>query len=72
MADKSPLAPAHQKLLDASAISATVAAARGYRTVVEDVELARLGFSRTQWLGSGLLIPIYGVDRLLRSHQVPA
>ena len=63
------LAPAHQRLLEASAIAPAVAAARGYRTVVDDVELARLGFSRGQRLGSGLLIPVYGVDGQLKTHQ---
>src|SRR5262245_25489117 len=38
----------HRKLLEESAISAEVAAERGYRTVTTRSELSRLGFGRNQ------------------------
>ncbi len=62
------LAPHHQQLLDASAIAPTVAAARGYRTVRDDASLRRLHFAKGV-TATGLLIPIYGIDARIRTHQ---
>lgn len=57
--------PHHQKLLDDSAISSEVAAARGYRSVTDPAELERLGFALEQCLVPTLLVPrrtVYGTD----------
>ena len=57
------LSDAHLKMLsDESAISETVIAARGYRTVTDKKELAALRFSKSQQLAPGLLIPVYAPD----------
>ena len=63
------LAPQHAHLLESSAIAADVAAARGYRTVLDQAELAALGFSRAQRLAPGLLIPVHSVDGAVRTYQ---
>lgn len=55
------LASIHECLLRESAISAEVAAARGYRTVWERRGLARLGFKDYQQRVPALLIPLYDV-----------
>jgi hypothetical protein len=49
-------------LIEASAISAEVAAARGYRTVTKKSELRSLGFGEQQARVPALLIPVYGVS----------
>jgi AAA domain/Domain of unknown function (DUF3854)/Bacterial regulatory protein, arsR family len=54
------LLPHHQALLDASAISAAVATARGYRSVTDPAELRSLGLATYQ-RRAGLLIPIWDV-----------
>jgi hypothetical protein len=57
------LSEAHKKMLcEESAISETVIAARGYRTVTDKKELAALGFSKSQQLAPGLLLPVYAPD----------
>jgi len=45
-----------------SAISAEVIQARGYRTVTDKKELAALGFSKSQQLAPGLLLPVFAPD----------
>jgi len=62
------LAPHHERLLTASAIAPAVTEARGYRTVLEVSELRTLRFAKTCG-APGLLIPIHGVDGLVRTHQ---
>ncbi len=52
----------HQAMLNASAISPEVAAARGYRSVQTKAELGRLGFGNSQRLVPTLLIPIWNVN----------
>ncbi len=52
------LHPHHQAMLEASGISPTIAAQRGYRTITDRDELARLGFAPYQCqLVPALLIP---------------
>jgi len=53
------LLAAHQRLIDASAISAEVAAARGYRSVTTKSDLKGLGFAPAQRRIPALLMPIY-------------
>lgn len=64
------LSPKHAALLRASAITPTVAAARGYRTVNSGGVLAKLGFYKTQCLTPGLLIPLHGADGSVVGHQL--
>jgi hypothetical protein len=52
----------HQALIDCSAILPEVAAARGYRSVTDRCELAKLGFSSTQRRVPCLLLPLYSVQ----------
>ena len=52
------LAPQHQRLLEVSAITASVSAARGYRTVTSVDELRGFGFARACHV-PGLLIPLH-------------
>jgi hypothetical protein len=64
-----PLTGAHRRTLESeSGISPDVVAERGYRTVAA-AELAALGFSKAQCL-AGLLIPVWGVDGGLITHQL--
>lgn len=63
-----PLANNHAAMLAASAISADVLAARGYRTVTTKAELARLGFSSAQQLVPALLIPVRIVTGEIALH----
>jgi len=55
------LLPQHAKLIDDSAISPDVAAARGYRSAVTKAELERLGFGRAQQLPPALVLPVWSV-----------
>lgn len=54
------LLPQHAALIDGSAISPEVVAARGYRSVQVKAELKSLGFSEQQIRVPALLIPIWG------------
>src|SRR5262249_46200724 len=57
------LADRHRAMLEReSAIAAEVIAERGYRTIEDADQLKPLGFSRTQWLTPGLLLPIWTPD----------
>jgi hypothetical protein len=60
----------HQALIDASAISPDVAAARGYRSVTTKADLARLGFGAAQRNVPGLLIPIWNAAGDLATYQL--
>lgn len=62
------LAPHHLALLERSAIALAVATDRGYRTVTDQAELHRLGFVKSCSV-PGLLMPIRGVDGLIRTYQ---
>ncbi len=64
------LLPHHADLLRASAISDEVAAARGYRSIETQAELARLGFGRTQASVPALLLPVWGVTGEIATYQV--
>lgn len=55
------LSPAHQALLDGSAIRPETAAARGYWTATRAAELRRLGFGTGQSRVPALVIPVWGV-----------
>jgi hypothetical protein len=65
------LLPQHAALLEASAIAAEVAEARGYRSVSLISEIRDLGFAKG-CLTPGLLIPIHGVDGTIRTYQYRA
>lgn len=57
------LSDAHlQMLREESGISDTVIEARGYRTITNVKELARLGFTKRQLRQPGLLLPLYTTD----------
>ncbi|MBI4199686.1 MAG: DUF3854 domain-containing protein [Chloroflexi bacterium] len=56
------LLPQHEAQLRASAILEDVAQERGYYSITDKAELARLGFRKYQCAVPGLLIPLYGVD----------
>ncbi len=70
MADGWSLLPQHRALVRASAISETVVAARGYRSVMSKAELLDLGFSANQARSPALLIPIWNVHGELAFHQI--
>jgi hypothetical protein len=63
------LLPQHAALLDASAITPAVRAARGYRSVTRQSELERLGFARSQRSVPALLVPIYGPNGRPSTYQ---
>ena len=64
------LAPQHAELIAASAISADVAAARGYRTITTKAELRRLGFSERQASAPALLLPVHDVASETPFYQI--
>src|SRR5262245_43856801 len=59
----------HRRQLEASAISVSVAAERGYRTVARKADMQRLGFSNSQRRVPALLIPVYGVAGEIVTYQ---
>lgn len=63
------LLPQHQALLDASAITQTVAAARGYRSITKKSDLRTLGFTESQCAVPALLVPIRGVMGDIVTYQ---
>jgi len=63
------LLPQHQRLIDASAIAADVAAARGYRSVTTKAELVRLGFGDRQAIVPTLLVPVWDAWGNLATYQ---
>lgn len=63
------LLPQHEELLHASAISAEVAVARGYRSVTSPFELNTVGFGRGQMTVPALLIPVYGPGGARSGYQ---
>jgi Protein of unknown function (DUF3631)/Domain of unknown function (DUF3854) len=63
------LAPQHQQLLGDSAISAEVAAERGYRTATRKAELEQLGFARYQRIVPSLVIPIRDAGGRIVNYQ---
>ena len=64
------LADHHRRMLtEESAIKPEVVDARGYRTVNTKAELKKLEFSETQRITPALLIPIYGPDGEVATHQ---
>lgn len=60
----------HAELITASAISADVAQARGYRSVSKKAELRELGFSEAQWRTPALLVPIWSVTGEIAIYQI--
>ncbi len=64
------LLPHHQAMLDASAIRADVATARGYRTVTAKVDVARLGFGTAQRNVPALLVPIWNAAGDIATYQL--
>jgi hypothetical protein len=65
------LAEHHEKmLLKESGIKPDVVEARGYRTVKTKAELKRLGFSDAQRITPALLIPVFGPDGEIATHQI--
>jgi putative DNA primase/helicase len=63
------LAPQHAALLERSAITPEVVAARGYRTVTIATELRRLGFSGAQARVPALLVPVWTVHGEIGLYQ---
>ena len=64
------LAPHHRLSLEVvSGISSEVITARGYRSVTVKAELRRLGFSESQCLTPGLLLPVWGLSGDVESYQ---
>src|SRR5260370_11672594 len=63
------LLPQHAALISASAISAAVAAARGYRSVAKKAELGDLGFAESQRQVPTLLTPIWTVHGEIGTYQ---
>jgi len=61
--------PQHAELLVASAVSPEVARERGYVSAGEKTRLESAGFAKSQRVVPSLLIPIYGTDGELRTHQ---
>ena len=68
----SHLLPQHVAMLRASAVSEDVAQERGYRSITDKAELARLGFRKYQCVLPGLLVPLHGVDGLQWGYQYRA
>src|SRR6266704_394859 len=67
--ERSDLLPQHLRLIEASAIQADVATARGYRSVRTKAELHRFGFGQNQVRVPALLIPIWGVSGEIVLYQ---
>jgi putative DNA primase/helicase len=57
-----PLLPHHEEMLRSSAISDDIRDHRGYRSITDRSELAKLGFADYQCRVPGLLVPLWGVD----------
>lgn len=66
----SSLFPQHQQKLASSAVSAEVAAQRGYVSADTKAQLQRFGFPPSQQLPPGLVIPIHGVTGEVVGHQL--
>ncbi len=65
-----PLLPHHAALLTSSGINPAVARLRGYRTAQRQAQLQRLGFARNQGNVPALVIPVYGLDGIVRLYQI--
>jgi hypothetical protein len=65
-----PLLAHHQALLEASAVSSAVGAARGYASVETKKRLESLGFPPSQRLVPALLVPVYNVHGELATYQI--
>ncbi|MGH9755486.1 MAG: DUF927 domain-containing protein [Blastocatellia bacterium] len=65
-----PLAPNHLKLIEDSAISPGVAAARGYWTARTQRELELLGFAKYQRIVPALVVPVFGVTGEIVNYQI--
>jgi len=61
--------PQHRDLIEASAINKEVFHQRGYRSMVEPMELHQLGFAPYQTRAPGLLLPVWTVDGEIGSYQ---
>jgi hypothetical protein len=70
MATSPELLPSHQSLISDSAITAEIAAARGYRSIEKKTDLKGLGFSGAQCRVPALLIPIHSVHGELAGYQI--
>ena len=64
------LLPHHLKMIQDSAVTPEVAAERGYRSAESRADLKRCGFSDSQCLVPGLLIPIRGVNGDIVNYQL--
>jgi putative DNA primase/helicase len=63
------LTPQHAAKVGSSAISAEVAAQRGYRTIHTKSQLAELGFGRSQQIVPTLLVPVWSVTGEIATRQ---
>jgi len=70
MPDRAQLLPHHARLIEMSAISASIAKERGYRSVSVKADLRRLGFRDRQCRVPALLIPILDVNGDIATYQV--
>ena len=64
------ISAAHRALIDASAISPEVEAARGYETVTTKAVLRRLGFGAAQAGVPALLIPVWTPGGTIGLYQL--
>lgn len=64
------LLPQHRVLIEGSAISPMVAAARPYWSATKKTELRELGFGGAQLLAPALVIPVHGVTGELVTYQI--
>jgi len=65
----SVLLPHHAALVKNSAITESVAKARGYRSATTKAELERLGFGRSQRFTPSLLIPVFDIHGAIALYQ---
>jgi Domain of unknown function (DUF3854) len=68
-AETSILSPVHLKMIQESGIKPDIAEARGYKTVIQQHELRRIGFREAQCLVPALLIPVWGVAGQVVNYQ---
>jgi hypothetical protein len=64
------LLPQHEKLIQASAISPKVAAARGYWSAQKKTELRQLGFGQIQCIVPALVVPVWTVIGEIGAYQI--
>jgi hypothetical protein len=66
----SPLLPQHQKLINDSGISDSIAQARGYYSLTNDQAFAPLCLAKNQRLKPALVLPIWGISGRISLCQI--